>query len=229
MAVWLDATDTSTITLNGTTVSSWRNKGNAGAGNATQGTAANQPLYVSSAINGLPALRGRHDGTNASELNIADSAALDYTSFALFVVLQRITDLGLLEAVISKFFTPNRECRLCISATDILSLDTSANGTAAVTTTVGSALAVNTPIIVQSSYSLASTTQSVTYNNVTAATTSQTGIFAGAQPLSIFSTGSITSPFAGDIGEVLFYTKALSTTETAYVRKYLGAKWGIPL
>lgn len=54
-AVWLDAADASTITLNGSTVSQWSDKsGNARI--ATQATAANQPTYVTTGLNGKPAL-----------------------------------------------------------------------------------------------------------------------------------------------------------------------------
>jgi hypothetical protein len=45
-ALWLDAADTSTITLNGSTVSQWSDK-SGNARNATQATAANQPAYSS--------------------------------------------------------------------------------------------------------------------------------------------------------------------------------------
>ncbi len=48
-ALWLDAEDTSTITLNGSTVSQWADK-SGNARNATQATAANQPAYSSSNI-----------------------------------------------------------------------------------------------------------------------------------------------------------------------------------
>lgn len=43
-ALWLDANDTSTITLNGSTVSQWNDKSGNGR-NAVQATAANQPVY----------------------------------------------------------------------------------------------------------------------------------------------------------------------------------------
>lgn len=43
-AIWLDASDSSTITLNGINVSQWNDKSGNGR-NATQSTAANQPLY----------------------------------------------------------------------------------------------------------------------------------------------------------------------------------------
>lgn len=57
LALWLDADDTSTITLNGTDVSQWNDK----SGNnrhATQATAINQPTYSASGINGKPMVQG---------------------------------------------------------------------------------------------------------------------------------------------------------------------------
>jgi len=57
-ALWLDASDGSTITLNGSTVSQWNDKSGNGR-NATQGTAASQPAYT---LNTLPVLT--FDGAN---------------------------------------------------------------------------------------------------------------------------------------------------------------------
>jgi hypothetical protein len=54
-ALWLDANDASTITLNGSTVSQWNDKSGNGR-NASQATAANQPTYSASNINGKPAV-----------------------------------------------------------------------------------------------------------------------------------------------------------------------------
>lgn len=53
--VWLDAADASTITLNGSTVSQWADKSGNGR-NATQVTAAYQPLYSATAINNKAAI-----------------------------------------------------------------------------------------------------------------------------------------------------------------------------
>lgn len=63
LALWLDADDSSTITLNGSTVSQWRDK----SGNnrhANQATAAKQPLYLTNGINGRNVLS--FDGNNKS-------------------------------------------------------------------------------------------------------------------------------------------------------------------
>jgi hypothetical protein len=53
LALWLDAEDTASITLNGSNVSQWDDK----SGNnrhATQGTASNQPAYAATGLNGKP-------------------------------------------------------------------------------------------------------------------------------------------------------------------------------
>lgn len=62
-ALWLDADSPSSITLNGATVSQWNDK----SGNnrhATQPTAANQPTYLATGLNGKPVLsfNGTADG-----------------------------------------------------------------------------------------------------------------------------------------------------------------------
>lgn len=54
-ALWLDAADTSTITLNGTTVSEWRDK-SGNARHASQATVANQPTYSATGFNNTGAL-----------------------------------------------------------------------------------------------------------------------------------------------------------------------------
>lgn len=59
-ALWLDAADSSTITLNGSNVSQWSDKSGNGR-NATQTTASSQPTYTTDS-NGKPTLS--YDGTN---------------------------------------------------------------------------------------------------------------------------------------------------------------------
>lgn len=59
LALWLDAADAGTITLNGSTVSQWNDKSGNGR-HASQATAANQPTYTPSALGGKPVLRFNH-------------------------------------------------------------------------------------------------------------------------------------------------------------------------
>ena len=92
LALWLDADDASTITLNGSTVSQWDDK----SGNnrhATQGVAANQPTYSAAEFNGKPALT--FDGTNDS-LSIASTALFSSgnADLSMFFVYNSIASSG---------------------------------------------------------------------------------------------------------------------------------------
>ena len=53
LALWLDAEDTSTITLNGSNVSQWDDKSGNGR-HVSQATAANQPAYLATGFNSKP-------------------------------------------------------------------------------------------------------------------------------------------------------------------------------
>ena len=79
LALWLDAEDTDSITLNGSTVSQWSDK----SGNdrhATQSTAANQPTYSATGLNGKPSLL--FDGTNDVMLGVSAQTAFFITVLA---------------------------------------------------------------------------------------------------------------------------------------------------
>lgn len=80
LALWLDADDSSTITLNGSNVAQWSDK----SGNdrhATQATAANQPAYLATGFNGKPTLTW--DGNDDAMLM---SMSLPVTDLNLFAV-----------------------------------------------------------------------------------------------------------------------------------------------
>lgn len=82
-SLWLDGIDATTITLNGTTVSKWSDK-SGNARDATQTTAANQPIYQSSGINGRPALQW--DGS-LRFLTTPAFAIASNRQFAMFVAV----------------------------------------------------------------------------------------------------------------------------------------------
>ena len=240
LAVWLDAADLGSITRDGSDiVSQWNNKGNAGAGNATQSTTANKPKFVASAINGRPAIQGRHDGSNASMLSIANSAALDYTAFEAFAVCQRVTDSGAEEAIYAKWDAGASQSEMfgAITSTDFPRQYTNSNGGAGTASaTWGSTLATGTPIILNGSFTPGSPgSTSVRVNNGTAVTaTTINSIFNGTAAFTLFarlSSSAIltTSAFRGYIGELLFFTRALAASERALIVTYLSRKWGIAL
>lgn len=228
LAVWLDASDYSTLTFNSTTIVGWANKGNAGADNAAQATAARQPLYVASAINGLPALQGRHDGSNASSIEIADSAALDYSQWTSFTVLSRVTDSGAQEHVVGKYTTTGnqREQRGIIDSVDRWASVSSTNGTATAGINTTGAISVGSPLVGITYYD--GVNQTVVVGMGTPASGSLGSVFNGTSTYSLFSRGaadSFAEPYFGYIGEHLFYTSLLSAEQRNVVINYLSSKW----
>ena len=68
-ALWLDAAEAGTITLNGSTVSQWNDKSGNGR-NVSQATASAQPTYNATGLNGKPSLS--FDGTSDFMLGVSN-------------------------------------------------------------------------------------------------------------------------------------------------------------
>lgn len=88
LQLWLDAADSSTVTLNGSNVSQWRDKGPGGI-NYSQATAAYQPGYSTSYKNGKNAVRMGASGT--TYLSTGTNPALSFKPATLFFVFQEET------------------------------------------------------------------------------------------------------------------------------------------
>lgn len=222
LTMWLDAQDYSTLTFNSTTISGWQDK--SGKGNhATQATAIRQPKYQSGGIVGRPALEFRHDGSNASQLTIADSATLDYSAFTVFAVHQRVSDLGAFEAIGGKW-TPNEHYMAVFTgdnAGGVISDGTNTDYPA-----VAGTIATGTPLVQAMRFSSGAykiwnnSNGGSTYNTLTAVYNGTALYYLGSLG------GGFANPYAGRIGEYLFFTRALSEGERQAVVSYLGGKWG---
>jgi hypothetical protein len=79
--MWLDAEDTASVTLNGSTVSQWSDK-SGNNNHAVQATAANQPTYLNSGLNSKPtvSLDGTTDFMTANISGFKSFSALSYFS-----------------------------------------------------------------------------------------------------------------------------------------------------
>jgi len=84
-SVWLDAADSSTITLNGSGVSQWRDKSTNGF-LFTQSTAGNQPTYSTNSLNGQATLQ--FTAANSTYLGGGTNYAVGTNSFAIFAVFK---------------------------------------------------------------------------------------------------------------------------------------------
>ena len=79
-ALWLDAADASTITLNGSTVSQWSDK-SGNSRHVIQATAGAQPLYSANQIGGLPALS--FDGGDFLRTALSFPLGLQFSAFGV--------------------------------------------------------------------------------------------------------------------------------------------------
>lgn len=231
LKLWLDAQDQSSVSRDGSDiVTTWLDKSGQ-ANNAAQATANQKPKYIASAINSRPALRGKHDGTNNSVLQVPDHASLDYTTFEAFVVCQRVNDVGANSHIFGKYTASGnqREQRVYFGtgAPGAAGGGTSANGTAV----VGSfnsvpALSSGTGYIF--GYRYDGVNQILSINGTDIDTDAQSGIFNGTATIDLFGREATPAePFDGFIGEAIFYTVVRSTGQRAALMAYLKARWSI--
>ena len=231
LAVHLNAKNTGSISAALNIVSQWGNLGDQGVGHAVQATGAQRPKYVASAINGRPAIEGRHDGVNASNLAIADATGLDYTLFTSFTVFQRVTDLAVTaEQIAGKYSTSGnqRESRVLLNNTDYLSSSVSTDGTSG--TLVSASMAASPTVVGTPAIAVVCFTGSslkISKNGANEVSAAVASVFNGTSPYYLFSRDSNGDPYAGYIGEHLFFTELLDAAAQARVLAYLQAGWGL--
>lgn len=230
LAVNLDAQTPGIFTLStGSDISQWNNQGNAGAGHAIQATGSAQPLYVADGINGYPAVQFYDDDT-AKHLAIADSAALDFTAtgFTYFTVQRLETDLGVMVPHCKWTATGNqREFQNRISGTDKNVTFYSTNGTAETGPSTTESIVLDTPSILSGYWDSSNTVGTRINLNAPVESTGITTIFNGTSPYYIGAHSAGTSPYAGWIGQILFYNRILSYGERTQIILALSKRWGI--
>lgn len=229
LAVAIDALDSNVVMDGSNLVSRVQNLGSRGAGDASQSTDSRKPKFVPGAINGCPAFHGRHDSTNASRLDIADSTALDYTTFTSFTVFQRVADLGSNEWIAGKYFSGSnlREQGVRITNGDLSSGIISTNGSATAAPSISGSLATGTAILLDYVYDGANAT--IRNNAGGSATSASASVYNGTAPYTLFSQESFIDPSEGLLGCHYFFTRALSANEINFARNFLARRWRINL
>ena len=213
LQLWLDADDSSTITLNGSTVSQWNDK----SGNdyhVSQATASSQPTYTASALNSKSVVR--FDGND--ELTSLDTVVGGSTNRTVFVVfnstggsIQYGVTLGD-STSIGQSFSVSREIGVRVNS-----------GYRTWTTAVDSTHAIVTIVLDGTS-----TTDLLAWKNGSSLTvdlTSSRTINTAAG--FIIGNGSSGGNLTGDVAEIIVYNSALSTSDRQSVESYLSTKWGI--
>jgi hypothetical protein len=219
-ALWLDASDSSTITLNGTTVSQWSDKSGNNR-NATQTASASQPVYSSNGLNNKPTLG--FDGTN--DYLQSPLVSNKTTDTSVFFVAGSVIKNG------AAFKNGNEQFNGYAIGYGGGTFDGAGSNFIYLREAIAwgpTATQVNSAHIVSSmfgatdinNYLNGTLIQTITPNTINTPTT---GTFIGGYT-------DVGNPFRCvgiDISEVLFVDVNLSTTDRQKMEGYLAWKWGL--
>jgi len=217
LALWLDAEDTDTITLNGSNVAQWDDK--SGNGNhATQAIAASQPAYGSATINGV--------------------SAIDFVQDALDIpVLGGESDWALFQIAEPTVTTPSNFASIIASSVQVAGsfqigvFDTNLT----VVSNSDANVAVN-PTIVFGAYETVPLIFSLTANGsgtngfLNGALADSTAVTLRKAPLTAFRIGTNRANSVRldhKNGELVFVLGAISDTDRQRMEGYLAWKWGL--
>jgi hypothetical protein len=225
LANWWDASAASTVTLNGTTVSSWANRASGPA--LAQGTAGAQPTYTTAGVNGKNVLT--FDGGDV----LSASATYGTQSNTVFFVARENS-----ASAFAGFFclTPpsgndngNSDSILVEQAgTDNVIVVQRGTGAPANSPRVaGSGLLPLSVVSVRGSSSVLGLRTNGTLAEELPNTFSgtSTGVLVGGR----YQSGAISGSFRAimTMCEILHYTASLTNAQVSLVERYLGTKWGI--
>jgi hypothetical protein len=231
-ALWLDASDTATITASLGSVSQWDDK-SGNARHVTQGTAAAQPTTGTQTINGLNVI----DFDGGDQLRSAAGAVTEVrankalTQFLVFKSDRTNTaSEGIVSAQTTGFdyqsgwIQERRTTNLAFTIAEGPDYNAASFSDSATTPQV---------FVVQASASantkgawIGTTSKTLTTFDGLMATSDFMG-GTGNHQINIGSRGSISAPFDGWIAEVIIYASALSDDDRVEVTDYLIDKWGL--
>jgi hypothetical protein len=216
LALWLDADDASTLTLNGSTVSQWNDK-SGNARHVSQATAANQPTLTASGLNGKPVVT--FDGVN--DRLVTASTTLGITNSASLIVVAQPSSRTPPEQGIAGSDSLTNRFGLFITGSNAMRWNPISGGsTVQAISVTGAQILVGT----------AQSGNSALFRN---GTSIATGTAATATmentPFNIGNMlpGTTLPHFSGPIAEVLVLPSSLSTTDRQLLEGYLAWKWGL--
>ena len=220
LANWWDASAASTVTLNGTTVSSWANRASGPA--LAQGTAGAQPTYTTAGVNGKNVLTfDGGDVLSASATYGTQSNTIFFvarenspSAFAGFFCLTPPSgnDNGNSNAILveqagtNAVIVAQRGDVASLAGADLLPLSVvSVRGSSSVL-----GLRTNGTLVEELSNTFSGTSA---------------GVLVGGR----YQSGAISASFRAimTMCEILHYTASLTNDQVSRVERYLGAKWGI--
>ena len=226
LALWLDANDADTITLNGSNVSQWDDK----SGNdrhASQANAANQPVYTASGLNDKPVLT--FAGSPATGLSTGTFANIDGFTVAAVARLSSAGSYSMIYTTASSS-VGHAELRT-ISTSGKPSFVNSGNNAGAGVLAVPASPVVNTTSLVGATSILLANTTTGTYrlrqDGELKDTEVTTTVPTTSTARGIGSRAGLTFPAIGFIAEIIEVAAVLSEADQQRVEGYLAWKWGV--
>jgi hypothetical protein len=220
-ALWLDAEDSSTITLNGSTVSQWSDKSGNGR-HATQSTAASQPTYSATGLNSKPTLV-----FNGNQIVVSSGS---YSAAAIFIVFRKSVSTwpdynGVVTARVSPNANKTSPSNTNLGFTGISGSAASINGLNTATTAIfinGTSASLSDYL----NYLVGVSTGDATSYAIVAEindnnASGQKNIALGADT---FETGRY---LTGNIAEVIILPSNVITSDRQKLEGYLAWKWGL--
>jgi hypothetical protein len=214
---WYDASQISSVTLNGTKVSTWKDvSGN--AYNISNATSSTQPAWTTNTLNGKNVLTFSNSG---GTFLTGYLPALG-TNYTVFIVIRNTNTVSLVGAL---WLGSDSTTAGFISATT--------NGN----TWYGEAGSLYSPVSVSMTNNTwyrvmhkvtSGTSNKISLNDSTSATNSSSSLNTGASLTlgGYWSTGSGYN-FGGDIAEIILYPSSLTDAQCTSVDTYLKTKWGL--
>lgn len=232
LSAWYDASDATTITLNGSAVSQWNDKSGNGL-HASQSTANNQPSYLTNDRNGLAVVS--FDGTNDSL--VTSSFSNGYAAFTTFCVLSvtgigsggiglcvlwtRSTDRQRSVVIITSNATPPMSIRGHLLSSGVSDYNCAAFGS------------YGSYFYTTSRWDGTTSSRGTAFTgrvNGTAMANTETGGISSSNVantvLRIGNRSDGTRGLQGKIGEMILYSSPLSSADVSSVESYLSRKWG---
>jgi len=222
LALWLDAEDAASITLNGSTVSQWRDK----SGNnrhASQATAANQPTYSATGLNGKPTLTfdGSSDNLQATIPSLANQNNISFFGVTQILTRRYSVFLG------SGMNGGTTGIRWGLFGQGNFTPDGIgwAGPGSDVALGSGSAVPISTPY--QAVYTKTPTQWQILFNGSTISTVNDTSFPTGTYSLTIGAEKEGSYQSNALASEIIIIGGILSTIDRQRLEGYLAWKWGL--
>jgi hypothetical protein len=225
-SLWLDAADSSTITLNGSSVSGWSDKSGNGR-NASQATALQQPTYTSNAQNGygIISFDGSNDNLDISSTTLITSGNSNFGFFVAYKAKVATSGYG---TILANYSSGNFQVVFGGQSVAAYLAPWGLYNNASIDLDSGNYTQNLNWIIscVRTSGSFIGYTNGTTKNTVS----NTQSVYTGANTASAWSVGANTvNGEAGnmDLYELIVINETVSTDTRQKIEGYLAHKWGL--